>query len=155
MVPIPRDEAATLPRGTCRRGVALVGHGPKLSQNEQKLIVQLVEQYRQASVSPPTVKEMQQQATKNQSSVPQLIALAAADGQLVEVSSELYLHADVARSIRESLVGPLAGGLTVSQIREILNTSRKFAVPICEYLDRAGFTKRQGDVRVLSEGNRT
>ena len=138
------------------RGVALVGHGPKLSQNEQKLIVQLVEQYRQAGVSPPTVKEMQQQATKNQSSVPQLIALAAADGQLVEISADLYLHADVARGVRESLAGPLAtGGLTVSQIREILNTSRKFAVPICEYLDRAGFTKRQGDVRVLSEGNRT
>ena len=134
------------------RGVALVGHGPKLSQNEQKLLVQLVELYRQAGVSPPTVKEMQQQATKNQSSVPQLIALAAADGQLVEVSSDLYLHADVARGIRESLAGPLAtGGLTVSQIREILNTSRKFAVPICEYLDRVGFTERQGDVRVLAK----
>ena len=38
----------------------------------------------------------------------------------------------------------------VSQIRELLATSRKFAVPICEYLDRSGFTRRQGDLRVLA-----
>jgi selenocysteine-specific elongation factor len=41
--------------------------------------------------------------------------------------------------------------LTLSEIREILETTRKYAVPLCEYLDRIGFTKRQGDVRVLAE----
>ena len=40
-------------------------------------------------------------------------------------------------------------GLTVSQIRELLETSRKFAVPICEHLDRIGLTRRDGDVRLL------
>ena len=40
-------------------------------------------------------------------------------------------------------------GLTVSEIKELLATSRKFAVPICEYLDRIGFTRREGDLRML------
>jgi selenocysteine-specific elongation factor len=44
-----------------------------------------------------------------------------------------------------------AEGLTVSQIREILDTSRKFAVPYCEYLDQSGFTRRQGDLRMLRD----
>ena len=39
-------------------------------------------------------------------------------------------------------------GLTVSQISQVLETSRKFALPICEYLDRAGVTQRHGDVRI-------
>ena len=42
-------------------------------------------------------------------------------------------------------------GATVAEIRDLLGTSRKFAVPFCEYLDRVGLTKREGDLRVLTE----
>jgi len=135
------------------RGIALEGHGPKLSQNERKLLAQLIEDYRQAGFEPPPVKQVQQQAARNQAAVPQLLALAAANGDLVEVNSEYYLHADTDRTIRERLVAAFSGGtgLTVSQIREILNTSRKYAVPYCEYLDRSGFTRRDGDVRWLAD----
>ncbi|MCA9143027.1 MAG: selenocysteine-specific translation elongation factor [Planctomycetaceae bacterium] len=133
-------------------GISLVGHGPKLSQNEQKLLAQLIETFLAAGLQPPSVKECQQQATKNQDSVPQLLALAAANGELVEVSSEFYLHAEVDRAAKTQLASHLSGGkgLTMSQIREILATSRKYAVPYCEYLDKIAFTKRDGDVRVLA-----
>ena len=83
--------------------------------------------------------------------MPQLAALAAAEGHLVEAAPGLYLHAESERKLRETLAGPLAGGgLTVSQIRELLGISRKHAVPWCEYLDRIGFTRREGDVRRLA-----
>jgi hypothetical protein len=38
-------------------------------------------------------------------------------------------------------------------MREILGTSRKYGVPIGEYLDRIGFTRRQGDFRQLGSVN--
>jgi selenocysteine-specific elongation factor len=80
-----------------------------------------------------------------------LIALAAADGQLVEIAPGFYLHAEVERQLRAVLSQHLQKeGLTVSQIREVLATSRKYAVPICEYLDRSGFTRREGDLRWLA-----
>ena len=41
-------------------------------------------------------------------------------------------------------------GLTVAEIRDLLGTTRKYAVPLCEYLDRAGVTRRAGDLRVLA-----
>jgi selenocysteine-specific elongation factor len=41
-------------------------------------------------------------------------------------------------------------GLTVAEIRDLLGTSRKYAVPLCEYLDRAGVTVRTGDLRLLA-----
>ena len=134
-------------------GISLVGHGPKLSNNEQKLLAQLIETFQGAGLQPPSVKECQQQATKNQESVPQLLALAAANGELVEISSEFYLHAEVDRTAKQQLTDRLSGGegLTMSQIREILATSRKYAVPYCEYLDKIAFTKRDGDVRVLAD----
>ena len=135
-----------------QRGLALVGHGPKLSQNERKLLGEIIEKYREAGFHAPTVKEVQKQAARNQQSVPQLVALAAADGDLVEVTDQYFLHADVERSTRERLREELAqnDGLTLSQIREVLETTRKYAIPYCEFLDRTGFTVRDGDLRRLS-----
>jgi len=134
------------------RGVALVGEGPKLSQNERRLLQQLIETYRDAGIQSPTIDECQRLAAKNQQSVPQLIALAAADGNLVEVSPGYYLHADVDRGLQDALREKLAEGkgATLSEIREVLETTRKYAVPYCEYLDRIGFTRREGDLRYVA-----
>ena len=136
------------------RGIGLSDRGPKLSQNEQKLLEQLVAWYREAGFETPTVKQMQQRATRNQEAVPQLVALAANDGELVEITPEYFLHRDTDRLQRELLASRLAhgNGLTLSEIREILNTTRKYAIPYCEYLDRQGFTHREGDVRTLAAG---
>jgi selenocysteine-specific elongation factor len=41
-------------------------------------------------------------------------------------------------------------GLTVAEIRDLLGTTRKYAVPLCEYLDRVGVTRREGDLRVAA-----
>ncbi len=135
------------------QGVTLEGHGPKLTQNERKLLSQLINQYRDAGLQTPTVKQAQQSATKNQNSVPHLIELAVASGELVQVASDFYLHQEVDREMRERLVAHMSPGkgLTLSEIREILSTTRKYAVPYCEYLDRIGFTRREDDLRVLAK----
>jgi selenocysteine-specific elongation factor len=52
-------------------------------------------------------------------------------------------RARVRKAIEES------GPLTVAQIRDLLGTSRKYAVPLCEWLDQTGATLRQGDARIL------
>jgi selenocysteine-specific elongation factor len=134
------------------REVSLVGHGPQLSNNERKLLESIVELYLHAGCQPPTVEEVKSQTAKNQAVVPELINLAAASGTLVKISPEYWLHAEVDRRLRDVLAERMAGGqaLTVSQIREILGTTRKYAVPLCEFLDRTGFTRRQGDLRVLA-----
>ena len=44
--------------------------------------------------------------------------------------------------------------IAVSAFRELLGTSRKFAVPLLEYFDSAGVTMRSGDVRVLRRSAR-
>lgn len=133
-------------------GLALEGQGPRLSQNEYKLMLKLIDDYRAAGLESPTVKQYQQQSTKNPKAIPELISLAAANGDLVAITNEYYLHRDVDQQCRHLLADALADGkgLTVSEIREILGTSRKYAVPYCEYLDRTGFTRRQGDLRLLA-----
>ena len=139
------------------QGVALVGRGPKLSQNEEKLLTRLVQDYLEAGFETLTVGQYQRQITRNQDSVPQLFMLAAANGDLVEINSDYYMHSTVERHARELLSAQLSGGagLTMSEIREALQTTRKYAVPFCEYLDRIGFTRRDGDLRVLAHSSTT
>ena len=129
--------------------IGLVGQGPKLSQNEQKLLTQLVEQFRQSGLETPSTKQCQQSASRNQDSVPDLLALAAANGELVQISQEYYLHTETEEQIRQQLNKHLSAdnGLTLSEIRELLGTTRKFAVPLCEYFDEIGFTRRDGSLR--------
>jgi selenocysteine-specific elongation factor len=137
--------------------IALAGCGPKLSQNERKLLDELIQTFRQAGIQSPSAEECQQRATRSQQSVPQLLALAAANGDLVEVAAGYYLHRDVDRQVQTLLRAPLSDGrsLTLSEIRELLATTRKYAVPYCEYLDRIGFTRRDGDRRWLAAEDAT
>jgi selenocysteine-specific elongation factor len=71
--------------------------------------------------------------------------------QVVEINGQIFIDSEVAselhRRVRERLVDGSA--ITMSELRDLLGTTRKFAVPIGEYLDRIGLTKRDGDVRRL------
>ena len=42
-------------------------------------------------------------------------------------------------------------GLSVSEIRELWEVSRKYAIPLLEYCDAIGVTRRDGDVRMMGD----
>jgi selenocysteine-specific elongation factor len=133
--------------------IALEGQGPKLSRAERLLLPQLVERIHTSGLSVPLVKELQAEQVKNRESVPQLLKLAEGAGDLVGLSSDIYLHRETMEEVKRRLEPAFRdrGGLTVSEIRELLDTSRKYAVPLCEYFDASGYTVREGDVRRLKE----
>ncbi|MEK7730827.1 MAG: SelB C-terminal domain-containing protein, partial [Planctomycetota bacterium] len=80
-----------------------------------------------------------------------LATLAVALGELVAVAPDMYLHAEVEKQLRAKVADLImrVGAVSVAQVREALDSSRKFVVPFVEYLDRVGFTNRVGDQRVL------
>ncbi len=73
-------------------------------------------------------------------------------GDLIPLTHELLVHKTALDASREMLLDHLRNpeGIKISQAREILNTTRKYIVPLFELLDRQGFTVRRGDVRILS-----
>ncbi|MCA9247778.1 MAG: selenocysteine-specific translation elongation factor [Planctomycetales bacterium] len=134
-----------------RRGdsVALAGRGPQLSKAEQKLFESLVARYRQAGLAVPMVSELVAEAKSHQKAIPGLLKLAASEGELVEITDQFFLHCETEAALRAKLIDRFVArqGATLSEIRETLATSRKYAVPLCEYFDRMGFTRREGDLR--------
>jgi selenocysteine-specific elongation factor len=95
-----------------------------------------------AEASPPSMRELLAAGIGRD-----VIDAAARSGVVVRVSPELVFTPDlVARA--EAVVREAGDqGITVSAFRERLGTSRKFAVPLLEWLDQRGVTRREGDLR--------
>ena len=131
------------------RTVALKGHEPKLSQGERRLKVELADAIKAGGFSPPEAAELAASGGGRAAVVPELLVLLCDEEQVVEVSPQIYLDFEVAADMRRKVVAKLADGatMTMADLRDLLGTTRKYAVPIGEYLDRTGLTLREGDVR--------
>ena len=70
---------------------------------------------------------------------------------LVRLNQEIVLHIKSYEDAKTKLIDYINknGGITLSQFRDVLNTSRKYAVALLEYLDNEKVTKRIDDKRVL------
>jgi len=132
-------------------GVALARFSPTLSVLQRGLRDQILAMLREGEFTPPTPAEIAQITASTEEQVLQMLTLCTAQGELVHLGDQVFLHSEAEAEMRARLRESLqqGAGLTVSRIRDLLGTTRRFAVPICEHLDRIGFTRREGDLRVL------
>jgi selenocysteine-specific elongation factor len=130
-----------------RRGsrLARAGYAPKLTSDQARRLEELRDRFAAAPTSPPSVKECRQAVGD------ELWALVTADGEFVEVSEEVVFDAATYRRIVGEISAALAGGgtITVAELRDRYQTSRKFALALLEHLDALGVTVRSGDERRL------
>jgi selenocysteine-specific elongation factor len=135
------------------RRIARADFKPKLSANQRKLKDKIVEAHVAASFQPPEPKEFANQAAGNAAALKDIFEVAIAEGLLVKITDEFHLSAEAEAEMRRRVMERLraAPGATVAEIRDLLGTTRKYAVPLCEYLDRVGVTRRSGDLRVLAQ----
>ena len=133
------------------RRIARADFKPKLSANLRKLKDKVVAAYQEAGFQPPEPASFAGAAGGNAASLKDLFDVCIAEGFLVHIGDDIYLHADSETDMRRRIADRLqtGPGATVGEIRDLLGTTRKFAVPLCEYLDRVGVTRREGDLRVL------
>ena len=133
--------------------VARADFKPKLSANLRKLKDTVVQAFLAAKFQPPTPASFAAQAGGNAANLKDLFDVCVAEGELVHIADEIYLHATAEAKMRQLVAERLKNGpgATVAEIRDLLGTTRKFAVPLCEYLDRIKLTRRDGDLRVLAD----
>jgi selenocysteine-specific elongation factor len=91
--------------------------------------------------TPPTVQELVASGISRD-----VIDAADREGVVVRVSADLVITPALAARA-EALARGTGNGITVSAFRESLGTTRRYAVPMLEWLDRRGVTRRDGDLR--------
>ena len=99
--------------------------------------------------SPPSPAEVLAQI--DDSEAPEVYGALVEEGTLIRLSDDLAFHRQALVQAREKLLNHLEkeGKITVSQFRDLLQTSRRYTLPLLEYFDAQRLTKRVGDERIL------
>lgn len=132
--------------------VRMSDHQVALKADEEQLRSELDAWYRQKGLSTPTIKETMERFTEYPASlVKEVIDLQLRDGELLRVSESLYYAKDVLEPLIASVVARIkeAGEIDAPAFKELTGLTRKFSIPILEYLDRTKVTMRIGDKRIL------
>ena len=82
---------------------------------------------------------------------PELMGVLIDQGKVVRVTDGVVFDAGAYREMTERIVQHLKdqGNITVAEARTMFDTSRKYILPLLEYMDQQQITRRTGDERVL------
>lgn len=127
----------------------LRGFQPKRRAEEAEAEERMENVFRRAGLEAPPVKEALAQAGLDEGRARTLLQIMLKDGRLVRVSPELVLHREAAHRLKGMLAGKRGLKFGVGEFKEWTGVSRKYAIPLLEYLDRERVTRREGDRRVV------
>ncbi len=136
------------------RYCCLAEFAPKMSAQDQQLLKAIIDEYDAAAFQPPAASALKCASSASKARVNKLIKIATAMGELVQIAPDILLYAGRLEQLKKQMAKAIKerGGLAVADVRTMIDSSRKYVVPLVEYLDRSGFTKRVGDQRVLADG---
>ncbi|UCE82326.1 MAG: selenocysteine-specific translation elongation factor [Deltaproteobacteria bacterium] len=131
--------------------VRLSSHKVALAGMQQKVREKLESIYRQAGLQPPFFREVAQSLGVSDGEARQILNWMLEQGLLVKVKEDMYFHRGVLEELRQRLLDFFGEQeeITTSQFKELTQTSRKYTIPLLEFLDTTRFTIRVGDVRRL------
>ena len=135
-----------------RKGfLALPGHREQFNNAEQQLLQNVEALFRSHLFDPPGPQEIADQMRVAPPQVQRVLRILTEQRQLVRVDQDLLFHAEAIATARERLVSHIQqnGGLESVKFKYLLDTSRKYAIPLLDYFDKIGVTRRVGYTRHL------
>ena len=125
--------------------VHLVGHRVTFTPVQEEKSQALLAQFARNPYTPPSVKQSLEAVGE-----PLLTALIETE-QLVQLGEDVLLQPEIFQEMRDAVITHIQekGTITLAELRDRFNTSRKYAVAVLEQLDQTGVTLRKGDQRIL------
>jgi len=120
-----------------------------LSSSEEAFRSKVIDLVAKGGFQPPSKIEIAETLKISQKQLADILNILVKEKLLVRISDPLYISAPAYDELLSSLKRFFSKKpeLTVAEFRDLLNTSRKYALPYLEYLDSNRITLRTGDVR--------
>ena len=133
--------------------VRLAEHQVRLDPHQQALLERLEAEFREAGVAPPSAEEAFGKLGMSRPEDQALLQVLLDERRLVRVKEGLYFHAAPLRHAESRVAAFLRERreITPQDMKDLLGITRKYAIPLLEYLDGQRLTVRVGDKRVLRE----
>jgi selenocysteine-specific elongation factor len=143
-------EAGTI---ASRDRIALASHRVALSPEDERARQSIERLFRDAGLKPPDAAAIAAETHATAATVDRVLKLLQRQKVLVRVDTLLF-HDEALKQLKAELAALKtsagnAARIDVATFKERFGVSRKFAIPLLEYLDRERVTRRMGDSRVL------
>lgn len=123
------------------------GRARKLAGVEADLAGVIEDRYRQAELKSPPVSELIQTIANKPKVIEGVVSYLVKSGVLVRLAEGVYVHRSALEQAQEKMKTRSGETIDVAAFKEFFGLSRKVAIPLLEYFDRMGVTKRVGDRR--------
>ncbi|MGI6784209.1 MAG: selenocysteine-specific translation elongation factor [Aminivibrio sp.] len=128
--------------------LSLSGFEPRDDEAFERLSSAVLTFCRERGFQPPLISEAKEAAAVGEREFSALLKGMRETGLVAVVAGEFLLSCDVETDLLKILLQE-KDGITIARVRDITGSSRKFILPLLEYLDGKGYTRRAGEKRVL------
>ena len=132
--------------------VKRAGREVTLSGEEQRAKQAIEAAFREAGLRVPAVREVLAKSGVEAKRAQKIVLLLLREGALAKVTEDLLFHREALGALAEILRGykrEKGERISVPAFKELTGVTRKYAIPLLEYLDRQRMTRRVGDERVI------
>ena len=131
--------------------VRLPGHGVVMKDEEAESKKKIEDAFAGAGLKVPALHEVLAGLKVDKARAQKIVTLLLRDKVLVKVSDELVFHRTALEELRRLVAAQKAKSpkMDVATFKELTGVSRKYAIPLLEYLDRERVTRRVGDAREI------
>jgi selenocysteine-specific elongation factor len=131
--------------------VRLGGRQMQLSPEEISARDQISAAFEKAGLAAPTANEVLTNLQIDRARAEKLLRILLKENVLHRVTEDLIFHQSALQGLRQILARRKAQNtrLSVADFKELTGLTRKYAIPLLEYLDRERLTRREGDERVI------
>jgi selenocysteine-specific elongation factor len=129
--------------------VRLRGHTLVLSEDERQARAAIEGAFQQAGLAAPAVAQVLAKSGVEPARARSLLQILLREKQLVRVNEELVIHHSAIEELRRMLAARKPARFNVGTFKEWTGVSRKYAIPLLEFLDRERITRRQGEERLI------
>ncbi len=129
----------------------LPGRGVVLRDEEAESKLQIEQAFAKAGLKVPLLKEVLASLPVDKMRAQKIVTLLLRDRVLVKLSDDLVFHRDALDAMRRQILAQKTQTpkLNVGNFKDLFGITRKYAIPLLEYLDRERVTRRVGDERVI------
>jgi selenocysteine-specific elongation factor len=129
--------------------VHLTSHKVALKQDEEEASARIEAAFQNAGLAVPATPDVLAKSGVEAGRAKTILQILLRDKKLVRVGEDLVFHASAVATLRGMLAGRKGERFSVPEFKDWTGISRKYAIPLLEYLDRERVTRRDGEARVV------
>ena len=124
------------------------GHKLVLKEDEEQARAKIEQAFEETGLAVPAVAEVLAKSGVEPARARSLLQILLREKRLVRISEDLVFHQSALGQLRELLARHKGERFRVPEFKEWTGISRKYAIPLLEFLDRERITRREGDERI-------